>query len=1454
MTEESPTHAAAGGSSPLTEMTSEFRTPIEVSHLEDLYRSFREQCAQAHQAYHEAVSRSHEAVARTQEAIAQCHEIIQQGQETIHQSRDAIQNSQETVAHAQDAMLARANELFNNVLTQLQEEHDRIVDEATAKAEVIVTRANAFKAENALRQRKPLNLQSRQGQPHDEVVLTPTETEALSPDPAPPQPTSVPEQPANLPDPAALQAAAVSTQPAQAQPPSPSAEPSAPVVAEAAPPQGNIEPSPSSNPEALAAVPLVAESVAAPLPPIVPPAPPSQAAAPAPVQEMASQAPSAPPQPQIVPEVTGPVTVQAPPPIASPEAIPPQVPTGDSSLPNSLQATPHQGNAQVPPEPPPPPSVPEQPAVPATPGVSQSLPPLPEHLQASQAAQQPPLADASPQMAPAGLAPNPIADYVAQRDPSDGSAPSTTENAPVEQDAPITPLHPAPGASAPEGNASEAQELAPREAVLNVIAQKTGYPVEMLLDHLQSHTVLEFTPPKVIEVFNAISDYFPHAPKLDLNQFGKLTKLAQLVHYLCDEDAEAPAAKAQPASEPTSSPFEVAQAAPPAADQAPGVFSAANVAEGAAADSPFQALPDTPPSAGDSPFHLAAADTTESASSEPTTPFQAVGEQTAPQTPFQAAPAQLVESSPFQPVDQPPAGNPPQEGVQPDFHQAEVESPEPASAQSPIPEEADVVVERFVSQGQVAAPCGLGLPQTHLVEKIHILPDDLGVGDAMKDLFASQGIQAEIVSEVPATSSAMIVLSGLKPAGTIEEAMAIQLEAFQAAKAVAHGTTQRPGLFVTVQDTGGDFGTSSTESSRAWLGGLPGLARTVAAERPEVGVKALDLEREGRSPEVLALQIIKEISEGGPEVEVGLSADGTRLSQTLHRADLRTGGDFQLPEDAVILVHGVGQPVISAPLLELAQRRKMRFVLLGSVVNGDSKDDPVPDLRDADEIRQALVTLAQQQGETLTPDAIEQRTQCLLAQKQVHFLTQSLTSLGSTVCYFCLDSTNPKAVEMIVAQVRTEWGDISGIIHCNGVTQDARLEQKTSEQFSAVLNANLRGAENLLEATQHDPLQLICFLSPSMHQASPAGHADYAMANEIINKTACAEARRRGGKCVVRSINWSFWDDGVISDSAKASLQQQRGVTMIPQCQAGRLFVDELGNGVRSEVEVILGPQLTSSTSMSQVSNYNALIQVLVGKATTPNFADHQIQGLAAVPAVGVMEWFMRNGRQIMGSRGIIRCRDLRQVQGIALPEFDTVSAAFSIVMDSVNDFQMGGPSPIRLLDADGQLRYSAIIDTVPDQASLRLEAAPELELERTAWTGSHVYGPGALFHGSAFQVIHRVEGVSPQGALGRLLPPEDAVWPSDLHEFHPAMIDGAAQLAFVWGLFTQDSEFLPTSIGEFVQVPHANYSQGLRCVLQGIETTAEKLVFNVFIEDDDNQPVATLRNVTCHPVSTSSG
>ncbi|MCY0725776.1 hypothetical protein OVW19_28970, partial [Klebsiella pneumoniae] len=85
------------------------------------------------------------------------------------------------------------------------------------------------------------------------------------------------------------------------------------------------------------------------------------------------------------------------------------------------------------------------------------------------------------------------------------------------------------------------------------------------------------------------------------------------------------------------------------------------------------------------------------------------------------------------------------------------------------------------------------------------------------------------------------------------------------AKAAAATFAERGGIFVTVQDTGGQFGLGGTlPRERAFLGGIAGLAKTAAQEWSKVVVKAVDLARDGRPAGELALVLADELLAGGP--------------------------------------------------------------------------------------------------------------------------------------------------------------------------------------------------------------------------------------------------------------------------------------------------------------------------------------------------------------------------------------------------------------------------------------------------------------------------------------------------------------------------------------------------------------------------------------------------------------
>src|SRR5690606_14594081 len=135
----------------------------------------------------------------------------------------------------------------------------------------------------------------------------------------------------------------------------------------------------------------------------------------------------------------------------------------------------------------------------------------------------------------------------------------------------------------------------------------------------------------------------------------------------------------------------------------------------------------------------------------------------------------------------------------------------------------------------------------------------------------SRGVNAVLATAATLEDAAgLIDLSGLREVDDIDRAIEVNRDAFTFARAIARRLAGEGGVYVTVQDTGGDFGLSGTSGDRTWSAGLTGLAKTAAREWPRASVKAIDIATDGRMVDEIAEALASELLAGGPELEVGL--------------------------------------------------------------------------------------------------------------------------------------------------------------------------------------------------------------------------------------------------------------------------------------------------------------------------------------------------------------------------------------------------------------------------------------------------------------------------------------------------------------------------------------------------------------------------------------------------------
>ncbi|WP_432101446.1 SDR family NAD(P)-dependent oxidoreductase [Streptomyces sp. WAC 04229] len=726
---------------------------------------------------------------------------------------------------------------------------------------------------------------------------------------------------------------------------------------------------------------------------------------------------------------------------------------------------------------------------------------------------------------------------------------------------------------------------------------------------------------------------------------------------------------------------------------------------------------------------------------------------------------------------------------------AERRTPHPEA----LPEQADeeLPLQRLdVAAAPVPAPDMMlpGLADHPLL----ITDDGAGTAAALVEELTARGLQASVCTgEVPADTRALVSLDGLRPVDDIDAAYALARDLFRTARRIAPAMREG-GVWVTVQDTGGDFGLAGAHGARAGLGGIAGLARTAAREWPAARVKAVDCARGQRDARAIARVLAEELLHGGAATDVGLpDHDARRVLVRVRRPAPGTahspseGGELrEVPgQQDVLVVTGGARGVTAECVVALARAHRPRLLLLG---RSALREEP-PYLGAAGDeraVRTALIEHARREGAAPEPAHAAARARQVMAAREVTATLAACREAGAQVRYAAVDSRDRDALARTLDEVRAEWGPITGVLHGAGVLADRRLEDKTDDEFDRVFTTKVDGLEALLAATAPDPLRWLCVFSSVAGRAGNAGQSDYAMANETLNHLVAVHAGARPG-LRARALVWGAWDGGMVTPHL-AEYFAAAGTPLISRAAGARALVAELAQ--EGPVQTVLVPH-TAGTELVPAEVDAPLAEVRVGAGSHPHFAEHAVGGRPVVPLAYVAEWFARLLRE-HDPYAPVELSDLRVLRGIALEDFGTAERRLLVRRVRTNR----GPEAWQLQghgDGDGAPHYRVTPGGAPTADGFGLETGTLAQdlgpLPRTELYDGHV-----LFHGPAFQVVRGFEGVGPSGARGELAGVRGMDWRPEPWITDPAAVDGALQLAGLWAEHLLGGPTLPMGIGRF--------------------------------------------------------
>ena len=737
------------------------------------------------------------------------------------------------------------------------------------------------------------------------------------------------------------------------------------------------------------------------------------------------------------------------------------------------------------------------------------------------------------------------------------------------------------------------------------------------------------------------------------------------------------------------------------------------------------------------------------------------------------------------------------------------------------------------------------------IRTVEIISDGTGVAQALSMELEARGIQGLVVDNADSltgTAQMVIYLGGLTPAITFEDAVAINREAFKAATTMAEKFSTERGIFVTVQDTGGDFGMSGAKT-RAWLGGLAALVKTAQKEWTLSTARAIDIERGERLPGDIARAIADELWQGGAEVEVALDAQGNR--RTLAAIPTKVGlSGRSINKSSVIVVSGGARGVTAASIIELARQTRASFVLLGRTQLSEEPAVFAGKETDA-ELKRAALEEAKQKGEKISPKDLNYRVYRVKADREVRQTLADLNAAGSNAKYVSVDVRNAAALDEIFQDVRNEWGHITGIVHGAGVLADAFLTKKTVDNFDHVFGTKIMGLKALLEATSTDDLEVVCLFSSVAARTGNAGQADYAMANEVLNRVA-AELTRAHAGCHVKSLGWGPWEGGMVTPELKA-LFEQRGVALIPVDAGARAFAAEmLEDSSESAVEVVLGGGVVHGGLNSQLPSEGSMTTTLnISHDSHAYLEDHTIQGKVVLPVVMGLEWFTRAAQSSQPNSTLRSVRGLKVLKGVALGNFNSSGDVFGIELQR----QPEGFVSAKLNDRAGVKRYEAEVELGDEAPEVAPFTGLQQPLEESPWQSTDtIYADDTLFHGPVFQVVENIEGFSDEGARATLGGLTTKNLASDAWMTDALLLDGCLQIALLWGLRVSKGQSLPMRVSQinFYQ----NVTEGpFTCELVGQQHSAQRTVSNIRVTDAQQNPVCDLIGVEMYvvPGGTSS-
>ncbi|HLA77628.1 MAG TPA: SDR family NAD(P)-dependent oxidoreductase [Vicinamibacteria bacterium] len=642
-------------------------------------------------------------------------------------------------------------------------------------------------------------------------------------------------------------------------------------------------------------------------------------------------------------------------------------------------------------------------------------------------------------------------------------------------------------------------------------------------------------------------------------------------------------------------------------------------------------------------------------------------------------------------------------------------------------------------------------------------------------------------------------------------------------------------------------------------GAVAGFTKAYKREQIESLVKVVDFAPNAAPAEVTEALIAEALADPGV-VEVGYH-DGLRVTIGLEEqpaADGRPG--LMLGQDSVFLVTGAAGGITSAIVADLAAASGGTFYLLDLVPEPRRDDPKIALLRaDREKLKLALIEEMKASGERPTPVVVDRQILAVERSEAALRAIEAVEAAGGAAHYRSLNLLDGPAVTAVVDEVHRDRGQIDVLVHAGGIEISRKLSEKEPEEFDLVFDIKADGFFSLLRATERMPLGATVVFSSVAGRFGNSGQTDYSAANALLCSLT-SHLRRLRPETKALAIDWTAWGGiGMATRGSIPAVMQMAGIEMLPPeagvptvrreltagggsgevLVAGRLGIlgqewDETGGLDAAKVNRLLAarerPLLMIGTVTSARLHGGLTVATTLDPKIQPFLFDHQIEETPVLP--GVM------GTEAFAELSSVLCPGYL-VAAIEDEEFLLPFKFFR--MQPATLYLSATAKP----EGAGELLVSAVLRSViqpkpelPVQERVHFRSRVRMSREplprplmafepprpeRLTITADAVYR--VYFHGPAYRVIERA-GVAGPTAVGLMA---TGLWPDTTDPSHvwvtaPRLLELCFQTAGLWLLATQQVMALPAALRRavFYRQPQPEDARRLYAVVTAVGEGAE--------------------------------